>query len=129
MDTGFQRNGFFQYEKNKIIGALTNSQNTYETLENDWKTILDNELETDWELPLWKDLKRNRQKNEVITNHFEELTEANDAYSLLAKRYLQVSSNIVANLVKNKVANSTEDVHKVLMNGFFHLYGIGNIKI
>lgn len=129
LDTGFQRNGFFEYEKNKIIGVLTNSQNTYETLESDWKTDFDNELETDWELPLWKELKRNHQKKELIANHFEELTEANDAYSLLAKRYLQVSSNIVANLVKNKVANSTEDVHKVLMNGFFHLYGIGNIKI
>lgn len=97
-------------------------------MESDWKTHFDNELETEWELPLWKELKRNHQKKQLIANHFEELIEANDAYSLLAKRYLQVSSNIVANLVKNKVANSMEDVHKVLMNGFFHLYGIGNIK-
>lgn len=128
LNNGLQRDGFIQYKKGEITGFLTDN-NTYEVLNAEQKEKLDQLLVSDWNIPAWKILKRNFQAKELIQAHFEQLSNDDSFSSTLIKRYITQSKKIVKNLVTDDVAQSKEDVHKVLMNGFFHVYGIGDLTI
>jgi 3-hydroxyacyl-CoA dehydrogenase len=128
LDNGFQRNGFLQYEKGKITGFLR-EDNTYQVLSKSQKEMCDELLVSDWDVPTWKDLKRNHQASKLINVHFERIKSDDSFASVLTRQYIIQSKKIISNLVENKVAQSKEDVHKVLMNGFFHVYGIGDLTI
>ncbi|MCP4520161.1 MAG: 3-hydroxyacyl-CoA dehydrogenase family protein [Cytophagales bacterium] len=128
LDNGLQRDGFLQYTKGKVTGFLT-EDNTYQSLSEEQQSACDQLLTSHWEIPAWKSLTRNRQARELIQTHFKQVN-ANDSFaSTLAKRYITQSKNIVEGLVEDQVAQSKEDVHKVLMNGFFHVYGIGDLTV
>jgi hypothetical protein len=71
----------------------------------------------------WKALLMDRNKEEVLEEHFSALRASDQQGAQLAMEYLKSSKSIGEGLVKDGVANTPEDVNGVLMNGFYHLYG------
>ena len=74
----------------------------------------------------WKVLSRDRNKDKKMKAYFTTLFQQNSKGAELAKAYLMNSRKISENLVEGGIAESAEDVSKVLSNGFYHLYGPEN---
>lgn len=122
---GSQKDGIIKYEMNKPVGFYSLKKGKYYMLdEGEWTSKMDKKI---GELPgaynHWKDLLRDRSKNEKLKAYFGNLFACDCFGCNLAKRYLMNSRDIADNLVKDGIANQIEDVNAVLENGFFHLYG------
>ena len=121
---GTQKPGFFEYEGKKIKGIYSLKNEGYEEIEQaPWVANCIKEL---GEMPKintsWHQLLRNKNKQDLIQEHFFQLFEIESLGSNLSKEFLSRSKEIIENLVKDGVAQSIEDVHTVLYNGFYHLY-------
>uniref|UniRef100_A0A7V0Z655 3-hydroxyacyl-CoA dehydrogenase family protein n=1 Tax=candidate division WOR-3 bacterium TaxID=2052148 RepID=A0A7V0Z655_UNCW3 len=121
---GSQKDGFLKYDKNRPVGIYDLKKGEYFIITDDWKKKLDRQLGP---LPEgfapWKALLGDKDKEAKLKNHFSALKNMNTFGAELALNYLKKTKEIAENLVKQRVANSSDDVNAVLTNGFYWLYG------
>lgn len=122
---GSQKNGFFQYTKHQISGIYVFDEKRYKPMdEGSWKSECDKALgPMPPNLPTWKGLQKDPKKDEKIKAYFESLAKENTLGAELAKEFISHLFEIAQGLVDDGVAEDLSDVEKVLVNGFFHLYG------
>ncbi|GAB4373818.1 MAG: hypothetical protein Kow0062_11240 [Acidobacteriota bacterium] len=117
---GSQKPGFFRYEKGRPVAAYDLEARDYVPIDASW----DEELGP---LPEgfrpWKALTRAPDRDEALAAHFGALAGMDTLGAQLARAYLARSREIGRQLVEQKVAASEDDVNRVLMLGFYHLYG------
>lgn len=122
---GSQRDGILSYEKGRPAGIYDPDDNTYILFKDgDWKEKVDGKLggvPEGW--APWRALLRDPKKDEKLKTIFNNLKSLDTLGAELAKKYFKRSKDIGQELVEQGVANNTEDVNQVMMNGFFHLYG------
>lgn len=124
---GSQKNGFFQYEKYKIAGYYSLENKTYIPLPKiDFKKVAINVFNG---YSSWKEIgmQTPESKNTYFKNYFKALFASNEISAKVACLYLMGSRKIAEELVNDGVANNMDDVNKVLMLGFQHAYGPGNL--
>jgi 3-hydroxyacyl-CoA dehydrogenase len=122
---GSQKDGFLKYENHKPEGIYDLEKGKYILFsENNFKAEADEKIGG---MPSayypWKELVKDPERVEKLSRYFSELNSMEGIGAKLTKEYLKRSKEIGEKLVSGGVANSTEDVNGVLMNGFFHLYG------
>jgi 3-hydroxyacyl-CoA dehydrogenase len=121
---GSQKDGFLKYDKNRPVGIYDIRKNEYFMITDEWKNKIDKQIGP---LPAgftpWKGLLGDKDKEAKLKNHFSALKNMNTLGAELALNYLKKTKEIAENLVKQKVANSADDVNAVLTNGFYWLYG------
>ncbi|HEY4832848.1 MAG TPA: 3-hydroxyacyl-CoA dehydrogenase family protein [Waddliaceae bacterium] len=120
---GSQRDGFFSYQQRKPAKIFDDKTHTYISIPNDSLGPLPSGHIS------WKKLNEINDKEEILRNHFSSLFSSSTFGAKIAQSYLWHSREIARNLIKNGVAKSVEDVNTVLMNGFYHPYGIENAWI
>jgi 3-hydroxyacyl-CoA dehydrogenase len=128
--SGEQKDGIFKYEKNKMVAVFDPATAAYVPLHDPRFAKA-----AEWLGPLpaghvpWNALSKAKDKSEKLGEYFAALNLMNQMGqdsqngAKLARAFLDNSRRIAANLVGSGVAASPEDVRKVLMNGFYHLYG------
>lgn len=128
---GSQKNGFFQYEHLAIKGVFSLDDKKYHALTEGSHQIEVDALLNKWpHEPLsWKSLQADHDKKSKIDKFLQNLFDSNTLATNLAKDFAVNSKKIVQQLVHNGIAENSEDVDTVLKNGFFHLYGIGSLKV
>lgn len=122
---GSQKDGILKYENNKPAGVYDLSKDAYIHFgEGNWKAEADEKI---GDLPqghlAWKDLVKDPDRASKLNTYFNQLRSMDTLGAQLAMDYLKKSKKIGQKLVADGVSNSVEDVNKVLLNGFFHLYG------
>lgn len=131
--SGEQKDGIFKYEKNKMAAVFDPVSAAYIPLSDPrFKAA------ADWLGPLpaghlpWNAMSKAKDKTEKLGDYFaalglmNQMGPAGDSRqegAKLARAFLDHSRRVAAHLVGSGVAASPEDVKKVLMNGFYHLYG------
>lgn len=122
--SGEQKDGLFKYEKNRMTAVFDPGTGGYIPLADARFAKI-----AEWLGPLpaghapWSALAKDRLKARKIGDYLAALSQAQDPGAKLARDFLDHSRRVAANLVGSGVAASPEDVNKVLMNGFYHLYG------
>lgn len=124
---GTQKNGFFQYDKMMLTGVYSlDDKQYYQPWAKEGDAFLG---ERPVQSVSWKSLQQEKNKHARIEEYFQVLFQSKSVGSELAKNYLLESRRIAQNLVKDGVAERIEDVDAVLENGFFHLYGVGDLTL
>ena len=118
---GSQKDGFLQYQKGGISGIYSPTEKAYKPIDEVEKEIKD--LTSNVVPKSWKELSRDRQKDEYLKDYFEELIADKSNVAQKALSYLHNSREISRKLVSDGVAANSEDVNSVMTNGFYHLYG------
>jgi 3-hydroxyacyl-CoA dehydrogenase len=121
---GSQKDGFLKYERNRPVGIYNFSKKDYFMLNDKWIKKTDAKIGPlpDGYAP-WKALLMHPKKEAVLQKHFETLKKMDTLGSKLALAYLKQTKTIAERLVESGVADSSDDVNAVLMNGFYWLYG------
>lgn len=120
---GSQKDGFFQYEKNKLIGVYDINAKTYIKLE-ELQEKLDDLIGPPPEgFKPWKKMLGDKDRESSLKSYFSNLKSGSGLGAELARNYMIRSKAIGEGLVENEVAHTAEDVNEVLMNGFYWLYG------
>jgi hypothetical protein len=65
----------------------------------------------------------NKNKAAALEAFFADINSMNTLGADLAKKYNKRSNEIGKQLVNSGVAHNDEDVNKVMLTGFFHVYG------
>jgi len=121
---GTQKDGFLKYDKGRIAGVYDPERREYQLLDEAWIQAADAQLGAHPDPQLsWKSLQRDPELDAKLRAYFKRLGEGSGLGVELAKAHFQASRNTSLRLVQDGVAHSAEDVNKVLMLGFFHLYG------
>jgi len=110
---GSQKEGFFRYEKGKIVSTYDLDSDSYV---EETATDLAGSL-PDQHLP-WKEMKSRPDKLETYAIALAECDSLGAQYG---QRFLDESRKIAQNLVDEGVAQSLDDVQTVLRNGFYHI--------
>lgn len=123
---GTQKDGFFSYAKQVPKGIYSMPEEKYIAFaDSSWVNAADRTL---GDLPLehlsWKTMQKEPHKDDILKIYFENLNAQKTLGSKLAQAFLKNSHSIESKLVKDGIAASPADVDTVLMNGFYHLYGI-----
>jgi 3-hydroxyacyl-CoA dehydrogenase len=119
---GVQRDGLFRYEKGKPIDVYDNSKSGYvaiNTVKEEINNYL-NSLSTEY---TWKALSRDKHVAEKLQNHFSALHQSNSKGAALAIEYLEAMKGIGQQLLESGATTVPEDINKVMMLGFYQLYG------
>jgi hypothetical protein len=120
---GSQKDGFLKYEKGKPIAIFDTETKKYVAV-SDLTEKCDAALGA---LPAsfapWKSVNANKNKAAALETYFKELDKMNTLGAELAKKYNTRSNEIGKQLVSSGVAHNDEDVNKVMLTGFFHVYG------
>lgn len=121
---GAQKDGFFQYEKNKPAGIYSLEQGEYLPLQDsDWVEKVDAALGPLAAGISWRTLLGDADRAQKLDAHFTRLASQDTLGAKLTLAYLKQSRTIGEELVAAGAAASTENVNAVLENGFYHLYG------
>jgi 3-hydroxyacyl-CoA dehydrogenase len=120
---GSQKEGFFLYQQKRPSKIFDTKALSYIPISNDQLDPLPTGHIS------WKKFHEVDNKEENLKNYFSSLFSSSTRGALIAQEYLCHSWEIGINLVKDGVASSIEDVNTVLINGFYHLYGINNTLI
>lgn len=122
---GSQKKGFFLYADNQVSCLFSEEMGSYIALDKmDWKAPSDGLLGSPPDNLTWKTLNKAPNRELLIKNYFEKLSEEKTLGAKLAMKFLQNLQKITVDLVKDGVAKRAEDVDTVLKRGFFHPYGI-----
>jgi 3-hydroxyacyl-CoA dehydrogenase len=123
--SGAQKDGFFKYEKGKIVGVWDPEKKEYRALdEKGWTAKADEKLGAHPNPAVsWKGLSKDRAKAETLKAYFAALKASGSLGAQIAKRYMKASLETGKMLVDTGVAASAREVNDVLMLGFFHVYG------
>ena len=120
---GSQKDGFLKYEKGKPVAIFNHETQKYTAI-TELTEKCDAALGA---LPAsfapWKSVNGNKNKATVLETYFEELNGMKTLGAGLAKKYNLRSNEIRLQLVSSGVAQNGEDVNKVMLTGFFHVYG------
>lgn len=120
---GSQKDGFLQYERNKIVAVFNPENEKYELL-SEFSEKADKKLGALPESAVqWKSIIRKKNKEELLAKFFADLKKESSLGSQLAMKYGKRSYDIGKALVNDGVAHNDEDVNTVMMTGFFHAYG------
>lgn len=119
---GSQKDGFLKYEKGRPVAVIDPDTKTYVSFDN-FKAIDEKIGNTPDPELVWKKVVRMKNKDEVLTNFYQEMKSLNTPGAEIALAYGRKSNAIGKGLVNDKVAHSEEDVNTVLLTGFFHAYG------
>ncbi|MGQ9847618.1 MAG: 3-hydroxyacyl-CoA dehydrogenase family protein [Bacteroidales bacterium] len=120
---GSQKDGFFKYEKGKIVAIYDIHKKEYIPIET-IQAEADSKLgEKPANTVTWKSVITAKNKDEQLTIMFKQLHQLQSLGAKLAQNYGAKSKAIGKHLVNSGVAKSDDDVNKVLMTGFFHAYG------
>jgi len=120
---GSQKDGFLKYEKGKPVSIFDPETNKY-IANADLAEKCDAALGA---LPAsfapWKSVNANKNKAAALETYFKELVGMTTLGAELARKYNARSNEIGRQLVSSGVAHNDEDVNKVMLTGFFHVYG------
>ncbi len=120
---GSQKDGFLKYEKNKVVGIFDIESKKYVPI-SELTEKCDPALGA---LPAsfapWKSVNSNKNKAAALEAFFADINSMNTLGADLAKKYNKRSNEIGKQLVNSGVAHNDEDVNKVMLTGFFHVYG------
>jgi len=120
---GSQKDGFLKYEKGKPVSIFDPETNKY-IANADLAEKCDAALGA---LPAsfapWKSVNANKNKAAALETYFKELVGMTTLGAELAIKYNARSNEIGRQLVSSGVAHNDEDVNKVMLTGFFHVYG------
>lgn len=120
---GSQKDGFFKYEKGKLVEIYDLSQNQYITV----ASIIDKCNHKLGVMPvtkaLWKEVVASPEKDTLLQNYFNEIKSMNTFGSQMAVNYGKKCVEIGLNLVKDGVSKTEQDVNTVMLTGFYHAYG------
>lgn len=120
---GSQKPGILLYDKGKPVGVYDIGKKDYIHIES-FRLDADSRIGV---LPKsyksWKEVVGNKQKDELLKAHFNELKGMNSTGAKLARLYHKNAKDIGLKLVENKIANNGDDVNTVMLTGFFHAYG------
>lgn len=122
--SGEQKDGLFKYEKNRMAAIFDPAAGKYIPLSDPRFAKA-----AEWLGPLpaghvpWSALAKDKGKAAKLADYFAALSQAGNEGAKSARAFLDHSRRVAANLVGSGVAAAEEDVTKVLMNGFYHLYG------
>ncbi len=121
--SGAQKDGFLRYKGGKITGVWDIHKQHYVDLE-EFKDECDEMMGA---LPeshvAWKSIIRNRNKDELLRQFFDDLKSSNELGAVLAVNYGKRSKEIGEKLVADKVADEIDHVNTVMLTGFYHAYG------
>jgi 3-hydroxyacyl-CoA dehydrogenase len=131
LGSGEQKDGLFRYERNKIAAVLdiaglkAGKGITYVSLDGEarFRKTLDGLGGLPEGHAPWSALAKDPGKKEKLAGYLANLAKAKTPGARLAREFLDHSRTVGRTLVGTKVAANDEDIAKVLMNGFFHLYG------
>lgn len=123
--SGEQRDGLFRYSKNNIEGVYDFKEGAYISLSDpkrfppglDWLGRL-----PDGHVP-WSALVKDPGRKEKLDAYFSRLSGSTTQGARLAREFLGHSRRVGEDLVRTGVAACGEDVSRVLVHGFYHLYG------
>ena len=122
--SGGQKDGFLKYEKGAIVGIYDPDRRDYEPLEGTGHPEADALLGPHPEPALsWKSLQRAPDREAKLRAYFGGFAFRDTLGVQLAAAHFKASREASLRLVQDGVAHSAEDVNRVLMLGFFHLYG------
>jgi 3-hydroxyacyl-CoA dehydrogenase len=119
---GSQKPGFFTYSKGKIETVYDCDKGMYTPL-NDMNQKIKEYLGTVPDDAKWKSLSVDPQKKEKIHIYFTKLAQTDGKGAQLAMEYMKQMKSIGAQLVKQGVTETAENVNTVMITGFHHLYG------
>ena len=121
--SGAQKDGFLKYEKGKIVAVYDPDKKEYVSVDE----FADDADKMLGKLPesavAWKSTLRMKNKDEVLSEFFNDLKASGDLGAKLAVEYALNSKAIGEKLVSDGVANNADDVNTVMLTGFFHAYG------
>jgi 3-hydroxyacyl-CoA dehydrogenase len=120
---GSQKDGFFKYEKGKIVSVYDMDAKDYKAVEEVKTANADYFLPQPSEKLNWKTVIREREREAILAPFFNELNTLNSSASKLAVAYGLKSKAIGQLLVYGGVAADTNAVNKVMETGFYHSYG------
>jgi len=120
---GSQKNGIFRYEKGRITGVYDLGSKKYIDIEPVAEKVdaFLGAMPQSWQP--WKNAIKNRSRESMLYEYFNELKQLNTPGAELAKAYARKANEIGQQLVNDGVAHKTDDVNTVMMTGFFHAYG------
>ena len=120
---GSQKDGFFKYEKGKIVAVYDMQAKGYKAIA-DVKTANEAYFVPQPSAKLnWKTVIREREREAILSPFFNELKTLTSSASKLAVAYGLKSKAIGQLLVDGGVAADTNAVNKVMETGFYHSYG------
>ncbi len=121
--SGAQKDGFLKYKSGKIVGVWDIHKQHYVDLEQ-FKDECDEMM---GELPkshvVWRNIIRNKNKEELLQQFFNDLKSSDALGAVLAVKYGKRSKEIGEKLVSDKVADKIDHVNTVMLTGFYHAYG------
>lgn len=120
---GSRKNGFFKYDGGKISGVYDLESKSYKPVSGLKEEADKNLGAKPSDIPVWKEIIKDPEKEQKIRNYFIELAETDSTGAKLAMEFGKNSKEIAEKLVLDKVAFSDKDVNTVLKRGFFHAYG------
>lgn len=122
--SGGQKDGFLKYEKGAIVGIYDPDRQDYVPLEGTQNPEADALLGPHPDPVLsWKSLQRDSDREAKLRAYFGRFAAQDTLGVQLAAAHFRASRETSLRLVQDGVAHCPEDVNKVLMLGFFHLYG------
>jgi len=120
---GSQKDGFLKYEKGRPAGVFDPDKKAYVPYA-DIAPRCDERLgPPPAAAKPWKNVIQISDRTGYLDGYFRELAARSTLGAELAKRYGRMSKEIGLGLVKDRVAESEEDVNTVLLTGFYHAYG------
>ena len=121
--SGAQKDGFLKYEKGRPVAVWDVEKQEYVSFDG-FAAEVDARLgDMPASMKPWKAVNFNRNRDAIVSEIFEEMNTMDSLGATLAKAYNTRSNEIGHLLVDSKVANSEEDVNKVMLTGFYHAYG------
>ncbi|MEN8154127.1 MAG: 3-hydroxyacyl-CoA dehydrogenase family protein [Acidobacteriota bacterium] len=120
---GSQKDGFLKYEKGRPSGIYDPEKKKYidiSSLSSSADEYLGNIPDS---MPAWKNIIRDKNKEKILQDYFNEVKAGTSKGAELAKRYMERSMEIGKKLVADNVAGKEDDVNTVMLTGFFHAYG------
>lgn len=127
---GMQKEGFFAYEKHILKGIYSLPKGKYTPFTDATWIITSNRALG--EMPpghlSWKSVQKESHSEQILKSYLENLDRQETLGAQIARDFLHNSCQIAAKLVNDGIASSFNDVDTVLMNGFYHLYGVDLLK-
>jgi len=121
--SGAQKDGFLKYKGGKIVAVWDVHKQHYvdvDEFQGECEEMIGS-------LPTskvaWKDLLRNKKKDDLLLQFFNDLKASDELGAILAVKYGKRSKEIGEKLVKDLVAQKIDHVNTVMLTGFYHAYG------
>lgn len=123
MSSGAQKDGFLKYKGGRFTAIWDTHKQQYVDL-GIFKEECDEMMgEMPDSVVAWKSIIRNKKKDVLLANFFNDLKASSALGAAIAVKYGQKSKAIGEKLVSDNVANEVDHVNTVMLTGFFHAYG------